>query len=208
MTSIAFPVIGTGNLNFPPDAASRIMLEETIGFCQANPSSTVKDVRFVVFQQDHALVTAFEQEMTNLQSKHKFRPGYTVSGLFTFNPGVRFRQAIEVPVIEPLRCQPLRSKPSFGCETQRGRVRIGEVGHEINEWNQKIQEEQEAPLVSKNVEWSYKKHGTKMAFGKKTNAKIEMAHSKKHKISKLAIIPRITDSELGKNWTHCSVYEQ
>ena len=27
-------------------------------------------------------------------------------------------------------------------------------------------------------------------------------------ISKLAIVPRITDSELGKNWTHCSVYEQ
>ena len=27
-------------------------------------------------------------------------------------------------------------------------------------------------------------------------------------ISKLAIVPRITDSELGKSWTHCSVYEQ
>ena len=39
------------------------MLEETIGFCQAHPSSTLKDIRFVVYQQDQALVNAFEEEM-------------------------------------------------------------------------------------------------------------------------------------------------
>ena len=99
MTSIAFPVIGTGNLQFPPDAASRIMLEETIAFCQANPSSTLKDVRFVVFQQDHALVTAFKQEMRNLQSKHKFRPGHSVSGLFRHFRS-RFRRANQVPATQ------------------------------------------------------------------------------------------------------------
>ena len=27
-------------------------------------------------------------------------------------------------------------------------------------------------------------------------------------ISKLAIVPQISDSELGKNWAHCSMYEQ
>ena len=80
-TSIAFPVIGTGNLNFPPDAASRIMLEETINFCQTNPSSVVKDIRFAVFQQDQALTTAFAQEVTKLQSKYSVRPGYTMGGL-------------------------------------------------------------------------------------------------------------------------------
>ena len=79
--SIAFPVIGAGNLNFPPDAASRIMLEETINFCQTNPSSVVKDIRFAVFQQDQALTTAFAQEVTKLQSKYSVRPGYTMGGL-------------------------------------------------------------------------------------------------------------------------------
>ena len=70
MNSIAFPVIGTGNLNFPPNQASRIMLEEIFSFCQTNSSSSLKDIRFVVYQQDQALITAFKQEMANLQSKH------------------------------------------------------------------------------------------------------------------------------------------
>ena len=94
-TSIAFPVIGTGNLNFPPNDASRIMLEETIGFCQANPSSILREIRFVVYQQDQALVNAFGQEMANLQSKHKFRPAYTVSSLFR-SIRSKFRQSIPV----------------------------------------------------------------------------------------------------------------
>ena len=70
MSSIAFPVIGTGNLKFPPNEASRIILEEVFSFCETNASSSLKDIRFVVYQQDQALITAFKQEMANLQSKH------------------------------------------------------------------------------------------------------------------------------------------
>ena len=82
--SVAFPVIGTGNLNFPRDAASKIMLEETVSFCQANPRSKVQDIRFVVFEQDQALTAAFKQEMDKLKAKHKFRSrAYSVSGLYT-----------------------------------------------------------------------------------------------------------------------------
>ena len=55
---------------------------------------------------------------------------------------------------------------------------VGEIWHEINERNKKIQEEQQALLVSKNIEWSYEIQGAKRVFGPKTNAKIEMAHSK------------------------------
>ena len=80
--SIAFPVIGTGNLNFPRDAASRIMLKETISFCQANSGSKVQDIRFVVFEQDQALTAAFKQEMDKLKAKHKSpSPGYPVNVL-------------------------------------------------------------------------------------------------------------------------------
>ena len=82
MSSIAFPVIGTGKLNFPPNEASRIMLEEIFNFCETNVSSTLKDIRFVVYQQDQALITAFKQEMANLQSKHNLRQEYTTSGFF------------------------------------------------------------------------------------------------------------------------------
>lgn len=79
-TSIAFPVIGAGNLNFPRNEASRIMLDEVVDFCQSNPSSTVKDIRFVVYQQDQALITAFGQEMASLQSQHRLRS--SLGGLF------------------------------------------------------------------------------------------------------------------------------
>ena len=66
LSSMAFPVIGTGNLNFPPNEASRIMLEEVFSFCQTNASSNLRDIRFVVYQQDQTLITAFKQEMANL----------------------------------------------------------------------------------------------------------------------------------------------
>ena len=71
------------------------MLEEIIGFCQANPSSTLKEMRFVVYQPDQALVNAFGQEMANIQLKHKFRPGNTVSNIFR-SIRSKFRRSIPV----------------------------------------------------------------------------------------------------------------
>ena len=95
MRSIAFPVIGTGNFNFPRDAASKIMLEETISFCQANPASNVRDIRFVVFHGDQALTAAFKQEMDKLRAKHKIRPAYTMRELFSSRPS-KFQKRVPV----------------------------------------------------------------------------------------------------------------
>ena len=39
------------------------MLEETVNFCRANPASNLRDIRFVVFNQDQALISAFKNEM-------------------------------------------------------------------------------------------------------------------------------------------------
>ena len=55
---------------------------------------------------------------------------------------------------------------------------VGEIWKEISERTKKTQEEEQAQLVARNVQWSYEIHGSKMAFGRKTNAKIEMASSK------------------------------
>ena len=55
---------------------------------------------------------------------------------------------------------------------------VGEIWKEINERRKKKQEEEQAELVSKNVEWSYEIGGTKVAFAPKANGKIELAHSK------------------------------
>ena len=98
MSSIAFPVIGTGKLKFPPNQASRIMLEEVFSFCQANDLSSLTDIRFVVYQQDQALITAFKQEMANLQSKHNLRQEYTTNGFFgTFQSRFGIRTAASSP---------------------------------------------------------------------------------------------------------------
>ena len=43
------------------------MLDEVVSFCDNNPHSSVKDVRFVIFDQDQNLITAFQQEMSSLQ---------------------------------------------------------------------------------------------------------------------------------------------
>ena len=55
---------------------------------------------------------------------------------------------------------------------------VGEIWKEISERTKKKQEEEQAKLVSKNVEWTYEIQGTKMVFAPKANAKIELAHSK------------------------------
>ena len=55
---------------------------------------------------------------------------------------------------------------------------VGEIWKEINERMKKKQEEEQAKLLSKNVEWSYEIRGTKVVFASKENAKIELAHSK------------------------------
>ncbi len=91
--SIAFPVIGTGELKFPHDATSRIMLEETVSFCQANPGSYVRDIQYVVYQHDHALTAAFKQEMDKLQAKYK--PGPV--GRLLRSGGCKFRRRVAGP---------------------------------------------------------------------------------------------------------------
>ena len=64
---------------------------------------------------------------------------------------------------------------------------VGEIWHELDVRNNKIQEEQQALLVSKNVEWSYDLQGAKMAFGPKTNGKIEMAHIKEQSTVQISL---------------------
>ena len=55
---------------------------------------------------------------------------------------------------------------------------VGDIWKEISERTKKKQEEEQAKLVSKNIEWSYEIQGIQMAFAPKANAKIELAHSK------------------------------
>ena len=212
--SIAFPLIGTGNLNFPRDAASRIMLEETISFCQTNPGSKVQDIRFVAFEQDQALTAAFKQEMDKLKRQtHRASQEHAVR-IFVLgkkNAGVEkaveslkkgfseacTTQKIEDGVISQLshkQIYRLRGKAEdrdvklvVEADVDRIVVRgqptevsemVGEIWKEISERTKKKQEEEQVLLVSTNIEWTYKLHGSKMAFDPRAKAKIEIACSK------------------------------
>ena len=265
--SIAFPVIGTGNLSFPRDEASRIMLEETISFCQATPGSKVQDIRFIVFEQDQALNAAFKHEMDKLKVKHRSRsPANTSSGLYrsirsrlrglrrylTVSTNLdsvsnatdtgqlrtserrqahRWSQELSVRIFVlgkknedvDKAVEFLKRGFSEACSTDKVenedvsqlshkqivRLRrkaedrdvkleveadvdrivlrgqptdvsgmVGEIWKEIHERTKRNREEEQAHLVSRNIEWRYKIRGKKKPFDPRAKAKIEIAYSK------------------------------
>jgi len=56
-TSIAIPAIGTGNLRVPADVACWVMYDEVDKFSQNNAASSLKDVRFVVYDKDQKTIS-------------------------------------------------------------------------------------------------------------------------------------------------------
>jgi len=52
LSSIAIPAIGTGNLRIPHAVVTGIMYDEVQKFSLAKPATTLKDVRFVVYDKD------------------------------------------------------------------------------------------------------------------------------------------------------------
>ncbi|XP_060593079.1 protein mono-ADP-ribosyltransferase PARP14-like isoform X3 [Ruditapes philippinarum] len=59
-TSIAFPAIGTGNLGFPRDIVATEMFSAVSKFSNSNPSSSLREVSFIVYQKDFQTIQAFE----------------------------------------------------------------------------------------------------------------------------------------------------
>lgn len=72
--------MGTGSLGFPPLEASRIMLDETIQTCEKSPHTTLKDIRFVIYYKDQALIDAFKQEAMKLQNPTNTAPNSDETG--------------------------------------------------------------------------------------------------------------------------------
>jgi len=54
--SIAIPAIGTGNLRVPHTVVTSVMYDEVQKFSRAKPATTLKDIRFVVYNKDIATV--------------------------------------------------------------------------------------------------------------------------------------------------------
>ena len=54
--SIALPAMGTGNLGFPRDVVAETMFNSVIEFSKKNPGTSVKDVRFVLYDKDQPTI--------------------------------------------------------------------------------------------------------------------------------------------------------
>ena len=82
LLSIAIPAIGTGNLQFPRDRVAAISFDEVLTFSKNNPSSCVKEVHLVVYDQDLPTVQAFQTELQSRKgnSSHTVKLATTVSG--------------------------------------------------------------------------------------------------------------------------------
>ena len=86
LTTIAIPAIGTGNLSFPRDRVANISLDEVAAFSQNNPTSGIKEVRFVVYDKDQTTVQAFQaafqrrrpQGQSAERKRHVFREYHEV----------------------------------------------------------------------------------------------------------------------------------
>ena len=81
LLSISIPAIGTGNLQFPRDRVATISFDEVLTFSKNNPSSCVKEVHLVVYDQDLPTVQAFQTELQNRKgiSSHTVTPTTAVN---------------------------------------------------------------------------------------------------------------------------------
>ena len=70
-TSVALPAIGTGNLHFPSNVVAETMFNSAIEFSKADPATSVKDVRFILYGQNQPTI-----DVRNSQNFETFRKTY------------------------------------------------------------------------------------------------------------------------------------
>lgn len=58
-TSIAFPALGTGNLGYDRDFVARTMLQAVEKYSSGNSSTSLTNIRFVLFPSDWGTIEAF-----------------------------------------------------------------------------------------------------------------------------------------------------
>src|SRR5688572_25954608 len=68
MQSVAIPAIGTGNLKIPAAIVAKIMYEEAEEFSRSNPTTTLTDIRIVVYDKDLPTISVSSRRYTNFVS--------------------------------------------------------------------------------------------------------------------------------------------
>lgn len=71
--SIALPLIGTGNLNFPHDVAVQLMVEEALSYSKQRPDSSLEEFRFIVHSEDQEGISTFQEKFGHLKEERQRR---------------------------------------------------------------------------------------------------------------------------------------
>ncbi|CAJ1069628.1 protein mono-ADP-ribosyltransferase PARP14-like isoform X2 [Xyrichtys novacula] len=74
MASLSFPAIGTGNLGFPRDVVSRVLLSEIHSFSGRKTPHYLKEVTIVVHPSDSQTVDRFTRDFKGQTSQRSFQP--------------------------------------------------------------------------------------------------------------------------------------
>ncbi|KAJ7990064.1 hypothetical protein DPEC_G00310970 [Dallia pectoralis] len=79
LLSISFPAIGTGNLGFPKDLASTLMLDEVLRFSRKQHPKNLKEVAFVLHPDDAPTIQAFTNEFNKRFASQLGKSGSAVA---------------------------------------------------------------------------------------------------------------------------------
>jgi poly [ADP-ribose] polymerase 10/14/15 len=61
-SSIAFPAIGTGNLNYPHNVVAEEMFKSVIAFGSTKSIKKLLDVRFILYHRDDKIIQVFNNK--------------------------------------------------------------------------------------------------------------------------------------------------
>uniref|UniRef100_A0A3Q3GMV8 Poly [ADP-ribose] polymerase n=1 Tax=Labrus bergylta TaxID=56723 RepID=A0A3Q3GMV8_9LABR len=90
MTSLSFPAIGTGNLSFPKDVVSRVLLKEIHNFSSSTSPRHLREVAIVVHPSDRQTVDRFTRDFKSQTGQRNFQHE---APEFSHPAGQSFRQS-------------------------------------------------------------------------------------------------------------------
>ncbi|XP_073330301.1 poly(ADP-ribose) polymerase family member 14-related sequence 1 isoform X2 [Pagrus major] len=108
LTSISFPAIGTGNLNFPKDLVASLMLDEILAFSSKSQPKLLKEIVIILYPGDPKTIQVFSDEFqkkfpnasgvpvptSSPQSKGVFSKVVSSSGMYETKMGSVVIQAV------------------------------------------------------------------------------------------------------------------
>lgn len=165
-TSLAFPVLGTGNLGFPAPVVAQTMLGAISQFEQTMPSTSLRDVRIVVYPADTRNLQEFQSAQRGTGQGFSGAPSYGFKGTGTRH-NRRFSEETVPPTAQSGRVDSGTGQAS-SAEFDIGGLRFVIKKGDITEENT------DAIVNSTNSSLDLSRGGVASALRKKCGQQLEM----------------------------------